>query len=325
MTFRKPILTFAAGVVPAAMLLSLAILLPAANAADGSPPLDCRGCHRVLPVAHPSVEGHRSDCMQCHAGHAMGAAVTPSPADNQHRRHTVWLTPRRIENLGVFLFLSGLLGPVVHGLLFLLSVGMRRPSVVDSEVPQLPPCSILLRCWHALNAISVMFLSASGFALRWLHAGSGMPAAARIVRWHSMVGGLYLLVWGGWMGLKLSSVGHARRYRRPAEGWVKGIEKQLAYYGWGIFWGAPRPHANEVFNPLQAAVYLLVMGVLLPGVLLTGLGLLSMRSAVMAALRPWRSLFLEGHYLLGCLLLGFFFMHLYLAIWGPGGRLWKRS
>lgn len=106
---------------------------------------------------------------------------------------------------------------------------------------------------------------------------------------------------------------------------MKGIQKQLAYYGWGIFVGAPRPHVSDAFNPLQAAVYLFVMGALLPGVLLTGLGLLSMRSAFLVAIHPWRRFFLEGHYLLGCLLLGFFFVHLYLAVWGPGGRLWKHS
>lgn len=325
MICKKPIAYFAVGSIPAALLLLLTVWLPAASAADGRRPLECQRCHQVLPVSHPSVEAGRVDCMQCHVGHAMEQTVTPLPASNHPRDHKVWLTPRRIENLGIFLFLSGFLGPVVHGLLFVLTVPMRRSSVVASETHTSAACSRLLRCWHALNAITVVFLSSSGFALRWIPGSIWIVEAFRIARWHSVAGGLYVLIWGGWIGFKLLSVGHAHRYRRPSDGWIKGIEKQLAYYGWGIFWGAPQPYASEVFNPMQAAVYSLVMGVLLPGVLLTGLGLLSMQSTVMAVMRPWRRFFLEGHYLLGCLLLGFFFVHLYLAVWGPGGRLWKRS
>lgn len=225
-----------------------------------------------------------------------------------------------VDDIGFIVLLVGILGPVLHGLLFLGSSALRKSSYCPEVIGKVKSRPGVLRGWHVINAATVVFLSVTGLGLRW----SLTAASGRIAVWHSIAGGWHVMTWALWLGFNVISGSYIGRYLRPAGGWYAGITRQIVYYGWGIFRGRPHPYPYEGFNPLQSIVYLLVMGLLLPLVMVSGAGLLSLRSVAFANIGSWRHPLLEIHFLAGCLLLAFLSVHLYLAVWGPEGRLWRR-
>lgn len=224
-----------------------------------------------------------------------------------------------VDGVGFIVLLIGILGPVMHGLLFLGSSVLHKSSSRSEIIGKDRSRPGVLRGWHIANATTVVFLAATGLALRLgLPAGSGDMAT-----WHSIAGGWHVITWALWFGYNLISGCYVVHYL-PADGWCVGMMRQILYYGWGIFLGRPHPHPHGGFNPLQSVVYLLVMGLLLPLVMISGVGVLSLRSVVFGNIDWWRHLLVQTHFLAGCLLLGFLSVHLYLAVWGPEGRLWRR-
>lgn len=226
-----------------------------------------------------------------------------------------------IDGIGFIVLLVGIMGPVFHGVLFIASSSLREFSRSATIIDKTRSRPGFLRGWHVLNAATVVFLSLTGLGLRW-----GLPSgSARIAVWHSIAGGWHVITWALWLGFNLMTGCYVGRYLRQAGGWCRGVSRQILYYGWGIFLGHPHPYPQEGFNPLQSVVYLLVMGLLLPVVMVSGMGLLSLRSVALENIGWLRPVLVQAHFLAGCLLLGFLSVHLYLAVWGPEGRLWRRS
>jgi len=273
-----------------------------------------------MPAAHVPVSDDGLACLQCHTGHSMKRAVGNSKTGADHTGQVLRWNGSVIEGIGFMVLLVGILGPVIHGLLF-VALSVRRKSTYSPEITgKAKSRPGLLRGWHIINAATVVFLAVTGFCLRWQL--SAVPG--RIAVWHGIAGGWHVVTWVLWLGFNLVTGCYVGRYLRPAAGWCGGIIRQIIYYGWGIFLGRRNPHPYEGFNPLQSVVYLLVMGLLLPVVMVSGAGLQSLRSLAFANIGSWRQLLVETHFLAGCLLLAFLSIHLYLAVWGPDGRVWRR-
>lgn len=305
-------------------ILLAVTLSPDTVFADTGRQADCRRCHTALPATHAPVAQNGRACLQCHAGHTMNREVGNSPEESVPRPHLRLRERSIVDSIGLIVLLVGMLGPVVHGLLFLASSAMRKPSHSRKFIQASSSRPVVLRGWHAINATTVLFLTVTGLGLRWFMVNGAAMDTGGIVRWHSVAGGWHVLTWGLWLGFNFITGSYVSRYQRPAGGWLGGIGRQLVHYGWGIFRGHPHPHRCEGFNPLQSVVYLLVIGLLLPVVMFSGVGLLSLRSMVFASVLAWRNPLVEIHFVAGCLLLAFLSVHLYLAVWGPEGRLWRR-
>ena len=298
--------------------LLLSALSPGIAKADNGGQADCRRCHTVLPTAHAPVADDGLACLQCHAGHSVKRSVGKSPKGASRADRGLGSA---VDRIGCLVLLVGILGPVIHGLLFIGSSALRKFSCSAKIVDKAKSHSGLLRGWHVINAATVVFLSVTGLGLRW-----GLTAASgRIVAWHSFAGGVHVMAWSVWLGFNVITGCYVGRYLRPTGGWGAGITRQIVYYSWGIFRGRRHPYPYGGFNPLQSAVYLLVMGLLLPVVMVSGLGLLSLRAGAFANIESWGHLLVEVHFLAGCLLLAFLSVHLYLAVWGPEGKLWRRQ
>jgi thiosulfate reductase cytochrome b subunit len=99
-----------------------------------------------------------------------------------------------------------------------------------------------------------------------------------------------------------------------------GIFRQAYFYLLTYFQGKPNPHhstPDSKFNPMQKAAYLVIMFILMPLVIISGILLM-----YVAPLREIL-LFLGGikvlvsiHFLLSCCFTAFLFVHIYLATLG---------
>ncbi len=296
-------------------LLSSAIVM-----ADHGGQGDCRRCHAVLPATHVPVADDGIACLQCHAGHSIDRSAGKSLKEPVCTDRMLRWNGATVDGIGFMVLLVGIIGPVLHGTLFLASSSLRKSRNSSATTYKSRSRPGLLRGWHVINAATVVFLSMTGFGLHWGLAGG--PGS--MVAWHSIAGGWHVLTWTLWLGFNVVTACYVGRYPRPAGGWFAGIARQTLYYSSGIFLGRPHPHPREGFNPLQSVVYLLVMVLLLPLVMVSGIGLLSLRSVAFGNIERWAHLLVQTHFLAGCLLLGFLSVHLYLAIWGPEGRLWRR-
>lgn len=140
-----------------------------------------------------------------------------------------------VDGIGFMVLLVGILGPVIHGLLFIASSALRKSSYSPEIIDKAKSHPGLLRGWHVINAATVVFLSVTGLGLRWgLVENSG-----RIVAWHSIAGGWHVMTWALWFGFNLITGCYVGRYLRPAGGWFTGIMRQIVYYTWGDFWWSP--------------------------------------------------------------------------------------
>jgi thiosulfate reductase cytochrome b subunit len=139
-----------------------------------------------------------------------------------------------------------------------------------------------------------------------LHNTAGVVASGSFLLWL----GYYLFIGRNLLRLYLPTVKDVRT----------GFLRQAVYYVYYYFKGGPNPHVaspDNKFNPLQKASYLVMMLVLVPLTIVSGV--------LLFRVEPFQSLlvFLGGirlvtgiHYLLGCALTAFLFAHAYLATLG---------
>ena len=178
-----------------------------------------------------------------------------------------------------------------------------------------------VRLWHWINAASFVLLILTGLQLRY-GAQLGLMRFGSAVRLHNWVGLVVTVDWFVWAAYYLTSP-RIRCYlphRTPAGFW-RGSLRQLRYYGWGMFVGEPNPHRISLydkFNPLQAALYRVVMVLLLPlqaasGVLMWQPQFFARQIAALGGLRVVDSV----HVTLFAFFLAYILLHPYLGTLGP--------
>ncbi|GIX07492.1 MAG: hypothetical protein KatS3mg115_1895 [Candidatus Poribacteria bacterium] len=151
---------------------------------------------------------------------------------------------------------------------------MARAAPTRRTVIRLYLYPLWLRLWHWSNAVLFLVLILTGISMHYADLTSPWVPfrVARVL--HNLAGILLALLYLGFLiGNAVS--GNWRYYVPPCRGLFRGVRKQLHYYLVGIFRGEPHPfHPSErsKFNPLQQVAYLVVMYVLMP--LLVGTGVL---------------------------------------------------
>ena len=128
------------------------------------------------------------------------------------------------------------------------------------------------RLWHWGQALGILALLLSGLAIRRPDLLPFVPFAAA-VRVHDLLA--LLLISNAALGLFFYvTTGTVRQLLPEPRDFISLSVRQAHYYLRGIFRGDPHPlekRAEARLNPLQRATYLLIMNVLLPLQVLTGL------------------------------------------------------
>lgn len=130
-----------------------------------------------------------------------------------------------------------------------------------------------VRIWHWLNAAGFVAMVLSGLLMRYVGVLDIIPFRA-MVQWHNWIGFALIANYFIWLGYYVTSP-RIRCYlpELNLKKFFLDSARQMKYYCYGMFAGAPNPHHISVFNkfnPMQATLYQLVMVVLVPVQFYTG-------------------------------------------------------
>ncbi len=136
----------------------------------------------------------------------------------------------------------------------------------------LHPLSV--RIWHWLNAACFVLLILTGLQLRYVGLINVVPFRIAVLT-HNVVGFILIADFCLWLGYYLTS-DRIKVYHPELDvmKYFRGSMAQALYYGYGIFRQQPEPFHVSVyskFNPLQAMTYQLIMLLLLPVQIFTGI------------------------------------------------------
>ena len=176
-----------------------------------------------------------------------------------------------------------------------------------------------IRLWHWINAFLIIALGVTGFSLHFANSAYELVEFSLAVRIHDIAGlaltGLY-----AFFVIANAVSGNWRQYVPKRPGILPRCWRQTRYYCWGVFKGEPEPfpvtrEAN--FNALQSLIYWLIMYVVLPVNVVTGLLYLTPRFS------PSQIFGFDGHltvamlhYLSSVVVVLFVIAHIYLGSMG---------
>lgn len=221
--------------------------------------------------------------------------------------------------LGLAALLATLAGVLLHGGLRLYQARrLAHDSPEHSEVRRVYMYSMYERAWHWLQAITILLLMATGIVIHRpdtlgsLDLGLMVPvhnALAAILVANAVFSAFYHF-----------ASGEIRQYLPEPHGYFRQALTQVDFYMRGIFKGEPHPFQKSPYhklNPLQQATYLVILNILLPLQILTGLamwalphwpGLISRLGGL-----PWLA---PAHTLVAWLFASFVVLHIYLTTTG---------
>jgi thiosulfate reductase cytochrome b subunit len=131
-----------------------------------------------------------------------------------------------------------------------------------------------VRIWHWVNALGFLVLIGTGLQIRFVGLVQVMSFESAV--WlHNMTGFVVIANFFVWLVFYLFS--DKNRAYHPELNPIKhfrGSFRQARYYAYGMFTGEPNPHQPtpyNKFNPLQSMTYQVVMFILFPLQIATGL------------------------------------------------------
>lgn len=178
--------------------------------------------------------------------------------------------------------------------------------------------SLYERLWHWLQALAIIGLLLTGIDLHW---GGLLPAIGldKMVTIHNLLG--FVVVGNAFLALFYHvSTGEIRQFLPEPKGFFSMAIEQAKYYMHGIFHGAPHPIArtpDHKLNPLQMVAYLILLNVLLPLQVVSGI--------LMWGAQRWPGpidaigglpTLARAHSFISWLLAAFVIMHVYLTTTG---------
>jgi thiosulfate reductase cytochrome b subunit len=176
-----------------------------------------------------------------------------------------------------------------------------------------------IRLWHTLNAIFCLFLIVTGISMQFSNPKVPLIRFDIAVSIHNIFGILlminYLLFFIG----NLASW-NGRHYKIAFRGFYNRLMSQFRYYIRGIFKGEhpPFPITWEMkFNPLQQFSYVLIMYIMVPFMVISGMGLMY-PDVIPTELIGISGLHLTDlfHILAGFIISLFMFVHIYFCTIG---------
>lgn len=193
----------------------------------------------------------------------------------------------------------------------------------ETKTARLELYTLYERFWHWVQAVGILLLIITGV---WIHAPDRMgPLSFHTAVWiHNGLG--FILVANAFLGMfYYMATGSIRHYMPDPNDFVTMSLRQLKYYSVGIFRGEPHPLEKSParrLNPLQQVTYLVILNVLLPLQIITGVLMWSGQYwpesvAMLGGVAGLSTVHLLGAWLLGA----FVVAHIYLTT--TGRTLWS--
>jgi thiosulfate reductase cytochrome b subunit len=176
-----------------------------------------------------------------------------------------------------------------------------------------------IRLWHWANALLIITLTITGISLHFADPNLSLVEFSLAARIHDIAGISLVTVYALFVVANIVS-GNWWQYVPKPPGVLERCRIQAKWYLMGIFKGEPHPYrvSEEAnFNALQAISYWVIMYLIMPVMLLTGLIFLFPEFA------PDRLFGFDGllpvailHYLTGAGIVIFMLVHIYLGTTG---------
>lgn len=178
---------------------------------------------------------------------------------------------------------------------------------------------VWIRLWHWTNALLIITLAITGISLHFADPKLPLVEFSLAARIHDIAGIALVAVYTLFVIANIVS-GNWWQYVPKPPGVLERCWIQTKWYCWGIFKGEPHPYrvSEETnFNALQAISYWVIMYMILPVMLLTGIIFLVPEFA------PDRVFGFDGllpvailHYVTGAAIMMFMIVHIYLGTTG---------
>jgi len=185
---------------------------------------------------------------------------------------------------------------------------------MESEKLYLYP--VWLRIWHGINALGIILLIITGLSMQFGNIDYPLIPFKTSVYIHNFCG---ILVSIGYLVFVVGNFvsDNGIHYRFKIRGLYTRFYKQIMYYISGYFKDEPKPYPiseESKFNPLQRVSYAIAMYVLVPIVVITGIGLLYPEFIVEIVLGiSGIQLTAVAHGVMGFFISFFLIIHLYVA------------
>ncbi|MDR3702133.1 MAG: cytochrome b/b6 domain-containing protein [Candidatus Sulfopaludibacter sp.] len=187
--------------------------------------------------------------------------------------------------------------------------------------PAAPPLYTLHeRIWHWLQAALMGLLIVSGLAIHYPDRLRFLGSMAHAITWHAWLGAFLII--NAFLGAFYHLTAEKYHHFLPRmDDFTGAAVRQARFYLYGIFKGERHPLETDPrrkLNPLQKVTYLVLLNILIPSQIVTGV--------LMWGADRWPNVFdrVGGLWLLGpahtlgtYLFLAFLIGHLYLATTGP--------
>lgn len=176
-----------------------------------------------------------------------------------------------------------------------------------------------IRLWHWTNALLIIALTVTGISLHFVDPKLPLVEFSLAARVHETAGIALVALYAFFVVANIIS-GNWWQYVPKPPGVLERCWTQAKWYMGGIFKGAPHPYrvSEEAnFNALQAISYWVIMYMVMPVMLLTGIIFL------MPEFAPDRLFGFDGllpvavlHYITGAVIVMFMIAHVYLGTTG---------
>jgi thiosulfate reductase cytochrome b subunit len=176
---------------------------------------------------------------------------------------------------------------------------------------------VWLRIWHGINALGIVILVITGISLQsteWSFIGFNSAISL-----HNIAGAAVTLSYFiFFMGNLFTTNG--KFYIVKPKGFIKRPMKQAYYYIWGMFHNMKAPYPlseKRKFNPLQKYSYIIVMYILVPLVIISGIALLY-PEIIIENIYHYSGIFITAifHSALGFFISIFLVVHIYICTIG---------
>lgn len=178
---------------------------------------------------------------------------------------------------------------------------------------------IWVRIWHWLNALLFLLLVFTGLSMHYAGVDSHLIPFNLSVEIHN-ISGITLVFNFLFFAFGNGITWNGKYYKIPRKGYLNMLWKQILYYSWGIFNKAPKPfpiNQDRKFNPLQQFSYVVAMYIIVPLIIISGIGLL-FPEITLTSLFGISGLWLTDslHQVLSFFLIIFWLIHLYFCTIG---------
>jgi thiosulfate reductase cytochrome b subunit len=179
-----------------------------------------------------------------------------------------------------------------------------------------------IRLWHFINAILIMILIITGAAMQFADADhplltAGFAGSARV---HDVAAIILIISYIAFVTGNIIT-GNSKYYRISKKNLFSNMSKQLKYFLCGMFRKEKQPFPvtmDNKFNPLEKVTYMLIMYVVLPLLILSGIVMLFPDMTIIRIFGKGTYIITDIlHIILGFMVSLFLIIHIYCCTIGP--------